>query len=220
MTYLFCAYREWAIKLFNKLSQKHKNVILLTDRKKLTIGSLKKINPTMIFFPDWSWIIPSDIINNYKCVCFHESDLPKFRGGSPIQNQIILGIKKTKSTAFLMTEKLDDGDILLQKELSLEGNLTEIFDRMITNDYQMINEIIKGKFTLKKQKGRSTFYKRRIPNQSELKDLNHSNLYLYNFIRMLADPYPNAFINIGKRKIVFKSANYNGKKLEFIGEII
>ena len=33
-----------------------------------------------------------------------EADLPKFRGGSPIQNQIIRGIDKTKTTAFLMNE--------------------------------------------------------------------------------------------------------------------
>jgi methionyl-tRNA formyltransferase len=37
---------------------------------------------------------------------------------------------------------------------------------------------------------------------------------------MLADPYPNAFIKIGKKKIIFKDIKYNGKKLEFKGEII
>ena len=57
------------------------------------------------------------------------------------------------------------------------------------------------------------------PTESELKNLNYSKRYLYNFIRMLADPYPNAFIKIGKRKIIFQSAKYNGKKLEIKGEI-
>ena len=104
-----------------KLSKRNKNFVRLTNPKKLTFSYIKKINPKYIFFPDWSWMVPRDIVNNFQCVCIHESDLPKFRGGSPIQNQIIRGIKKTKSTAFLMTEGLDKGDILLQKNLSLNG---------------------------------------------------------------------------------------------------
>ena len=119
-------------------------MVLLNDPKKLTLNHVKKINPKFIFFPDWSWIVPQTIIENYKCVCFHESDLPKFRGGSPIQNQIIRGIKKTKTTAFFMNDKIDSGDILLKKSLSLQGTLDEIFQRMIKNDYEMVIKIIKG----------------------------------------------------------------------------
>ena len=73
-------------------------MILLDNPKKLKLDYIKKINPKLIFFPDWSWIIPNEIVQKYQCVCFHESNLPKFRGGSPIQNQIIRGIKKTKTT--------------------------------------------------------------------------------------------------------------------------
>ena len=219
MTYLFCGYRNWTIELYKKLSKRNKNFVLVSNRKKLTFDYVKKINPKFIFFPDWSWIVPSNIIENYTCVCFHESDLPKFRGGSPIQNQIIRNISKTKSTAFVMSNGIDEGDILLKKNLSLKGTLNDIFDRMIENDYEMVLEIINGKFKKRKQKGRSTYYKRRKPNESELKSLKDSKNYLYNFIRMLSDPYPNAFITIGKNKIIFKSATYDGKKLSFEGEL-
>jgi len=220
MVYLFCAHRDWAKILYQKLSKRYKSIILLTDPSNLTPRYLKKISPKYIFFPDWSWIIPKDIVNNYNCICIHESNLPKFRGGSPIQNQIIRGIKKTKSTAFFMTEGLDDGDILIQKSLSLEGSLEKIFERMIKNDYDMIVNILKGSYKRKKQKGKPTIFKRRKPEQSELKDINFSKKYLYDFIRMLAVPYPNAFVKIGKRKIIFKSAKFDGKKLMFNGEIV
>ena len=186
---------------------------LLSSPKKLTINYLKRKKPEIIFFPDWSWIIPNEIISNYKCICFHESNLPKFRGGSPIQNQIIRGITKTKTTAFIMNEKIDAGDIILQKNLSLEGSIQEIFSRMAENDYSLILKIINGKYKRRKQSGKPTTYSRRKPKESELKSLNHSKNYLYNFIRMLEDPYPNAFIRIGKQKLVFKKAIYNNKKL-------
>ena len=109
---------------------------------------------------------------------------------------------------------------MIQKDLLLTGNITDIFNRMKKNDFEMICEIIQGKFRRRKQKGTASFYKRRTPNQSELKNLNFSNEYLYNFIRMLTDPYPNAFLRIGKKKIIFKSAEFDGKKVSFEGEII
>jgi len=219
MKYIFCAYRDWAHQLYKKLSKKYPNMVLINSPKKLTIRYVKRVNPDFIFFPDWSWIVPKEIVNNYKCVCFHESNLPKFRGGSPLQNQIIRGVRKTKSTAFLMDSGLDTGDILLQKDLSLEGSLQEIFSRMIKNDYDMCIKILQGKFRGHKQKGKSTVFKRRKPNLSELKSLSHSRKYLYDFIRMLADPYPNAFIKVGGKKIIFKSATFDGKKIRFDGEI-
>ena len=118
-----------------------------------------------------------------------------------------------------MNAGLDEGDILIQKELSLKGSINEIFDRMQENDFLMIQKIIQEKYTLRKQSGISSKYKRRSPKDSELKNLNHSKKYLYNFIRMLQDPYPNAFIKIGNHKLIFKEAFYNGKKLSIHGEI-
>ena len=219
MNYVYCAHRKYSLNVFKKLKKKYKNFILVNGKDNLTLSKIKKINPQFIFFPDWSWIVPNEIIKNYQCICIHESNLPKFRGGSPLQNQIIRGIKKTKSTAFLMNDKLDAGKILLKKDLSLDGTLDEIFQRMEKNNYDLITKIIQGKFKLLSQKGNPTFYNRRKPSQSELKNLNYSKLYLHDFIRMLADPYPNAFIKIGKKKIVFKSSKLDGKKLSFEGEI-
>ena len=220
MVYIFCAYRKWSLELYEELSKKYgKKLILIKNPKKLTFSKIQKINPKFIFFPDWSWIVPKEIFKNFKCVCFHESNLPKFRGGSPLQNQIIRGIKKTKSTAFLMSSGIDEGDIILQKNLSLDGSLNEIFDRMKKNDFEMITKIIQGKYISKKQMGKPTYFKRRKPEESELKNLNFSKKQLYDFIRMLEDPYPNAFIKIGKKKIIFKSAELKHNKLSFNGVI-
>ena len=79
MTYVFCAYRDWALKLYQLLSKRHKNMVLIKNPKQLTANYVEKINPKFIFFPDWSWIVPNKIVKNFRCVCFHESDLPKFR---------------------------------------------------------------------------------------------------------------------------------------------
>ena len=217
MKYVICAYRDYGIKLYNNLKKRF-DFTLITSKNELKFNKIKKINPSIIFFPDWSWKVPKKIVNNFTCVCFHEAPLPKFRGGSPLQNQIIRGITKTKTTAFIMNEEIDAGDIILQKDLSLDGSIEDIFFRMYKNDYSLILKIIADKYKRRKQSGKPTIFSRRKPKESELKDLNHSKKYLYNLIRMLGDPYPNAYIQIGKQKILFKKAFYN-KKLTIQGEI-
>jgi hypothetical protein len=37
---------------------------------------------------------------------------------------------------------------------------------------------------------------------------------------MLDDPYPNAFIRLGNKKIIFKNPQYKNGKITFNGEII
>lgn len=212
MNYVFCAYRKWAFELFEILNKKYDNFFLIKNPKQLTYKKIKKINPKFIFFPDWSWKVSKEIFQNFDCVCFHEADLPKFRGGSPLQNQIIRGIEKTKTTAFLMNERMDEGPIIMKRTLSLKGGIGEIVERMKMNDLEIIDKILSSNFTTKKQTGRSSAYKRRKPKDSEI-SLDHSKKYLYDFIRMLEDPYPNAFLNLGKHKIIFKHAKLKNNKL-------
>ena len=145
MKYVICAYRDYGIKLYQILKKQY-DFTLIKSKNDLKFSTIKKINPSMIFFPDWSWRVPSKIVNGFSCICFHEAPLPKFRGGSPIQNQIIRGIDKTKTTAFLMNKKLDGGDIIMKKDLSLKGNLSEIFERMKKNDLAILEKIISGNF--------------------------------------------------------------------------
>ena len=110
MKYIFCAYREHSLNVYKKLKKRYSNLILINKKENLTIDRINKVKPKYIFFPDWSWIVPNEIISNVNCICIHESDLPKFRGGSPIQNQVVRGIKNTKSTAFLMNSKAGGND--------------------------------------------------------------------------------------------------------------
>ena len=52
---------------------------------------LKKITPRYIFFLHWDWRVPHVIWQQHECVCFHMTDVPYGRGGSPLQNLILEG---------------------------------------------------------------------------------------------------------------------------------
>ncbi len=212
-----CAHRDWNISMYlGRLSKIFPDSMLLSEKEHLSIDLLRKFNPSMIFFLDWSWIIKEEILNKFNCIGFHSAPLPEYRGGSPIQNQIISGITQTKLTAFSMDKGIDTGDILLQKPLSLDGHIMDIMKNISTLIHDMIIDIVNENYVIKKQTGHSSYYKRRKPSESELslKDFEDNDVnYLYNFIRMLEDPYPNAFIKLANKKIIFKSAKKNGAKL-------
>tara|TARA_B100000212_G_C27316175_1_gene508029 strand:- start:6 stop:683 length:678 start_codon:yes stop_codon:yes gene_type:complete len=195
MNFVIASHHLWNEKSYFDLVEKNSQhrFYLITNKKELNYTFLKKINPKFIFFPHWSFIIPKKIINNFDCVCFHMTDLPYGRGGSPLQNLIIRNHTSTKISALKMTSKIDAGPIYLKRKLSLNGNAEEIYKRAFVAIFKMIDILISKEILPKPQSGKVTKFKRRLPAESEINKIN-SIEELYNFIRMLDAPnYPHAF---------------------------
>ena len=105
------------------------NWILINQRNKFSSDNLNVLKPAIIFIPHWSYIIPPEIHEKYECIVFHMTDLPFGRGGSPLQNLILLGKKKTVISAIQCSQKIDAGSIYLKSPLNIEGSAQDIFDR-------------------------------------------------------------------------------------------
>tara|TARA_Y100001937_G_scaffold125956_1_gene193981 strand:+ start:4031 stop:4690 length:660 start_codon:yes stop_codon:yes gene_type:complete len=202
-------YREWALEIYNELyaQQVFKKMDVKFDvliMKEYDEKKIRDYNPTYILFYGWSNIIDKKIINDFECIMLHPSPLPKYRGGSPIQNQIIRGENDSAVTLFIMDEGIDTGDIIAQEYLSLEGNLNDIFKRIADIGLKLTKDILSNGFERRKQNdSESSYYLRRTPSESEICIDELESLdgeYLYNKIRMLQDPYPNAFIRTADGK--------------------
>ena len=139
----------------------------------------------------------------HECVCFHMTDLPYGRGGSPLQNLILEGKKDTKVTALRMVEEMDAGPIYAKRSMSLEGRAEEIYLRAGNLCWEMIDWIINSEPVPEPQHGQATRFSRREPKQSEL-PVQASFCKLYDFIRMLDAPtYPLAYIEHGDFRLEF-----------------
>jgi methionyl-tRNA formyltransferase len=194
-------YRDWAIDIYEKINEVYKdqhNFLIWKTKNEFDAGALKIFQPDMILWYGWSWIVEDTFVNDYESIMLHPTPLPKYRGGSPIQNQIINGETLGAVSLFRMTKGLDKGDIYQQLPLSLTGTLDEIFLRISDLGFAATCNIIEGNYTLTPQNhSRSTYFKRRTPKDSEItiEELQtESAQFLYNKIRMLNDPYPNAYI--------------------------
>jgi methionyl-tRNA formyltransferase len=205
----------WDSSLKEKLSQKLGcDIALITQKDELNLAFLNEYKPDVIFFPHWSYILKPEIYNSFKCIMFHMTDLPYGRGGSPLQNLIVRGHKSTKISAFLCDGGLDTGPIYLKKDLDLAGTAQEIFERASKTILEMIEQIVKLKPAPVPQSGEVTEFKRRKPEDGDLKNL--SNLEeVYNYIRMLdGEGYPRAFIETKDLKYEFSDARLVDGKVE------
>lgn len=196
-------------EIFNK-----KNIEFIREKEQLTYEYLAKINPKYVFFPHWSYIIPAKIYENFNCIIFHMTDLPFGRGGSPLQNLIERGVKQTKISAIKCVKELDGGDIYLKRDLDISyGSAHEIYARAGEIISEMIEEIIDKNPEPVPQIGEVVEFKRRKPEQSNIKYLNDIEK-IYDYIRMLdADGYPKAFLENNNLKFEFKNARLDGDKI-------
>ena len=218
--YIIVSEKEWHRNLVKELQEISENInwILINVRNDFSFKNLQRLEPIQIFIPHWSYIIPSEIYNNFECIVFHMTDLPYGRGGSPLQNLIIRGKKETKISALRVEKGLDTGPIYLKKPLSLMGTAQEIFLRAKYIVKEMIIEIIDEQLIPVAQKGEITEFKRRKPENSNLEGIIETEK-LYDQIRMLdCEGYPPAYIESENFRFEFSRASLKSKQ-EIIADV-
>lgn len=197
--YVVATVRPWNIEAYENIIRHYPGVWhLITDPKHLTQSEIGKLGPRYIFFPHWNHIVPAPILELSECVCFHETDVPYGRGGSPVQNLIARGHDTTKITALRMVEQLDAGPVYLKRDLSLNGLAEEIFVRSSLVVAGMIAEIVAHEPTPVPQEGPAVDFQRRKPEQSEIPGNLKGIREMFDHLRMMdAAEYPRAFIEHG-----------------------
>ena len=206
--YVVATIKQWNIDAYKLFSQKFQgNWYFVSSPEELSSELLDKVKPRFIFFPHWSWLVSKNITDNYECVCFHMTDLPYGRGGSPLQNLISLGHESTKLTALRMTGELDAGPIYGKVDLSLQGSARDIFNRSAELVYELILKIIDTESQPIQQQGEVILFERRSPEQSVFPDACSIN-QLFDHVRMLdAESYPHAYIEYDGLTLEFTNAN-------------
>lgn len=211
--YLVVATKPWNRRIYTETFRSCPEEWAFIDQlEDLTPEKISAFAPRQVFFLHWSWKVPAEIVKNFECICFHMTDVPYGRGGSPLQNLIMRGHRETKLTALRMVEEFDAGPVYLKEDLSLEGSAEEIYIRAARLSADMIKRIIEEKIVPSEQVGTPTVFQRRKPSESEIGRCETLQS-LYDFIRMLdAETYPHAFLtHAGFRYELSRSILYDGR---------
>ena len=132
----------------------------------------------------------------------HASLLPDYRGAAPINYAVINGEEKTGATTFFINEKIDEGNILLQKEIeiSAEENAGELHDRLMEMGAKLVVETLDGlaensiqeKPQPEVEHPKNAF---KIFKEDTRIDWTKNSYTVHNFIRGMS-PYPASFTTI------------------------
>jgi len=208
---------RYSKNLVNILKDKYGNDNILYLQQQLYSDDLlncelQRIKPHWIFFFHWSRFIPKQIFENYKCVTLHTGNLPKERGGSPIQNSILNGVKFSRVNAIVTSDVIDSGDIYCSKDISLQGSLSDIWLTITEATYELIIYCVENNPIPTKQTGDSKTFKRRKNNHIVFE--NNSLEQIYDQIRILDDDqYPSAHIILGNYILEFNRAKLMENKI-------
>jgi methionyl-tRNA formyltransferase len=210
-TYIVASCRPWHRAGYEKIKSEvpGKWEWVSTDSELQT--ALAQGLPRYIFFLHWNSLVPEVIWSKVECVCFHMTDLPYGRGGSPLQNLIAAGHQETQLSALRMTKEIDAGPVYAKLPLSLMGRAEDIYIKAGELSLDLARWIIRKTPVPVAQIGEPVIFKRRTHEQSRLPNCG-SLSQIYDQIRMLdASGYPLCFLEFGMWRLEFFGATIDEK---------
>ncbi|MCH2451394.1 MAG: methionyl-tRNA formyltransferase [Gracilimonas sp.] len=159
-------------------------------------------------------ILPASVLEipRIGSVNLHASLLPKYRGAAPIHWAIINGEEKTGCTVFFLDEKVDTGNIILQKSLPIGKNETtgQLYERLRQMGAALllssINKIESKDYDLKEQNDSLATPAPKLFKDDCHIDFDRSAIEVHNKIRGLS-PFPTAWaLWNGEKFNMYKSA--------------
>jgi methionyl-tRNA formyltransferase len=189
------------------------------------IKSLKDLAPDLFVVVAFR-ILPKEVysIPQYGSFNLHASLLPKYRGAAPIQWSIINGEEETGVTTFALEDKVDTGNIFIQKkiEISDNDNFGIVHDKLsiIGADavLETIDLISAGNYILYDQEDSLASPAPKITKDIGLIYWNKPANEINNLIRGLS-PYPGAYFYFKDKLIKIYKASVNKEKVLKPGEI-
>ena len=155
------------------------------------IQKLKELKPDLIILISYGQILSGEVLNipTRGCLNVHPSLLPRYKGSAPIQWTIIRGEGETGISFLFMNEKIDSGDIILQKKIKImpEENYQELSKRLAIISAEMIKEVLdkikRGDFLKITQPQKKYFYARKINKIDCQINWNNRGVDIFNLIR-------------------------------------
>lgn len=198
--------------VIKKVGIEHNIKVFQPQKIRKEYEEITKLNPDMIITCAYGQLIPKELLElpKYGAINIHASLLPKLRGGAPIHHAIIDGYDKTGITIMYMNDKMDEGDIILQKETQItdEDTTETLHDRLslIGRDLilEAIPKIVKGVKRIKQNEEEAT-YGYNISREDEKINFEKTKRQIFNQIRGL-NSYPGAYTTYNNKILkVWKS---------------
>ena len=201
------------------LAEEYNIPVVQPEKVSQFADEIEKLKPSLIIIASFGQIIPKKILEIPKdgCLNVHPSILPKYRGPSPIQSAIINGDEKTGVTIMRVSEKIDAGPILSQKEIEIDPKETyeSLHDKLAEAGTKLLLEVLpnlsKGQVLFQLQDDSKATYTKILNRSDGEIDWKKSPEEIERQIRAF-NPWPGTFTFCnGKRLKILKAEALYGK---------
>jgi methionyl-tRNA formyltransferase len=178
---------------------------------------LQELQPEIIVVVAFGQILKTNVLQlpRLGCVNIHSSLLPRWRGAAPIQWAILGGDAESGVTTMKLVEKLDAGDILLQKTtpLSADDTAGTLHDRLAQMGAELIvptlQGLVDGTLQGRVQDEAAVTYASKLTKEMEWLDPRMDAVELDRRVRAL-NPWPGTSVKVGEpsQRLKIKRARY------------
>lgn len=197
----------------------------VADEENIHILQNSKLD--ILFIIGWHKIVSQSVLNVAKLkLGIHSSLLPKDRGSSPINWQLIRGEKVGGVTLFHLTAGVDAGNIVDKQSYNIDDldDVRSVYEKAISASIDLLDKNWSEIHNLKpksipQDEKEVTINERRKPSDS-LIDWSKTAKQCYDWIRALTTPYPGAFTYWKGKKILLWSSRICDIKNTEPGQII
>lgn len=183
-----------------KLAMDNTLLVLQPEHIKEDYEEIINLRPDLIITCAYGQILPKELLElpRLGCINVHASLLPKLRGGAPIHKAIIEGHKKTGITIMYMNSKMDEGDIISQREIEITDidTASSLHDKLSVLGKELLLEtlpsVIDGTCMRTKQNHHEATYAFTIKREDERINFKDTKKQVYNKIRGL-NSFPGAY---------------------------
>lgn len=181
----------------------------------------------LLLFAGYKPIVPKKVLDSNTCINIHYSLLPKYRGMHSTVWAILNDESELGGTIHLMSEYIDDGDILYQFRVQNDRKSTsrqymETFNRIVEeNIADVIARFIDGTLTPSPQdKSQASWVGKRNEKDCMI-DFSKPIAYQKAFFRALVNPYPLPYVVCKGNKYVVTNVKYHPSNVEtHLGRIL
>lgn len=186
-----------------------------------------KVKPCELFIiTAYGKIIPKNILDipAKGTLNVHPSLLPKYRGASPIQSQILENEKEIGVTIMLIDEEMDHGPIISQQKIELEEmpNAPKLLELLARDGGKLLSETIpkwvSGDIKPTEQNHEKATFTKKITKESGLINLINGDHH-ENYLKYLAlNPWPGTYFFASRKtkkiRVVIKKAGFVDGRFE------
>jgi methionyl-tRNA formyltransferase len=164
------------------------------------IGQIRELRPDFFFSFYYRAMLKRDLLELPKAgaLNMHGSLLPKYRGRVPVNWAIIHGETETGATLHYMTEKPDNGDIVVQQAVPIlpDDTALEVFNKVTVAAEMALNDVLPALLAgnaprVKQDLSQGGYFGGRKPEDGVI-DWSLSAQQIHDLVRAVAPPYPGA----------------------------